>query len=72
MRDVIRDEVYIKYTPNTDVLHIAFPEPQPAISEQVAPGIWVRREIVDGGAGHKIVGITITEFSERCKVDVRR
>jgi len=56
----------ILFDPEADVLYISFGEPVAATSEEVEPGILIRK--VD----EKIVGVTVLDLTEHLKTKPRR
>lgn len=53
----------MKYDGRNDVLHIFFPPPVPSESNEIYPGIFVRRSEVDD----RISGVVIMDYSKRDK-----
>lgn len=51
----------VDYDPEGDVLYISFGPPQPAVSDEVEPGVYLRRD----PDTDEIVGVTVIDFSKR-------
>ncbi len=58
-----RQKMRISYDPHGDVLYVSWGEPSEALSEEMEPGVIVRKDPSTDG----IVGFTVVDFLERFK-----